>query len=313
MKGQYLLDGGSHAIIQLAGNSCLCLLLAAFEFKSEFDEKELVKNHADVGRRAERLQLVQALSGLGPVHVPQGCPRRDQSQVRANRRWNRIRQIGSQVVERGVNCPPKPARGKPSCGFVNGYDTANFQRLCRLLFRAILRIAGIAQDFKLRLDDLQFASVLILLHLAVERNHLTGDKFVLQIGLVKEETAQAGAALPHRKLEDGHLPGAKETGVPNLSDNGCHFSGTQFRDPARVEAVFIAEREIMEQVADGENALRGKDFRNARTDAFYVLHGRGEFKHARKALAFRMVTRAGTGIERISGARVERPRREPSP
>ena len=79
MERQNLLDRLPHPIVQFERDSGLRFLLAPFEFESQLEKEEFFKDQADVGRRARSLQVLKAFAGIGPVHVPQRLPRRDQA------------------------------------------------------------------------------------------------------------------------------------------------------------------------------------------------------------------------------------------
>ena len=85
--------------------------------------------------------------------------------------------------------------------------------------------------------------------------------------------------LPHGQLKDWHPARAKQTRVAHFANHRSHFAGAQFRNPARIQPVFIAKWQIIEQIADRGNALGGKNLRQPRTNSLDVLHRRGEFKH----------------------------------
>ncbi len=122
---------------------------------------------------------------------------------------NWLRQIGCQIIERGVDSTPKPARGKATDRLIDRNDAANLQRLHRFLFRAALAAAGIPQNLELRLHDLQLAAACIFLDLAVQCDHLPGCELVLQVRRIEPEAAQARPPLPDGKLENRHAPRAK--------------------------------------------------------------------------------------------------------
>ena len=199
----------------------------------------------------------------------------------AHRGRNWICQVGSQVVERGANCAPEPARSKPSNRFIDGNDAPNLQRLSGFLLRPILTGVGrVSQDFELRLNDLQLAVVRIFFHLAVKRDHLPGRELVLQVGGVKPQAAQPRASLPDRELEDRHASRAEQAGIPHFPNHRRHLSRSQFRNPTRIQPVFITKGKIMKQVADSVNSLAGKNLSDARTNALHILNRGGEFEHA---------------------------------
>ena len=83
MERQNLLDGLADAIVQAERDAGLRLLLAPLELESQLEKKEFLEDQPDVGRRARSLQVLKALAGIGPVHLPQRVPRRDQAHVAA--------------------------------------------------------------------------------------------------------------------------------------------------------------------------------------------------------------------------------------
>ena len=217
------------------------------------------------------------------MHVPQCRARRDQAESRADDGRNRLWQLRCQSVERGADGAPKPARRKASLPrrFINRNDAADLQRLARLFFgRAILAPVALAQHLDLRLHNLQFAGARIFLHLAVERDHLARLKFALKICGVEPEATQARSSLPDRELKNGHAACPEQPGVPYFSNHGGHLARAQFGNAPRVQPVFIAKRQIIEQVADGADSLAFENFRDARPHALHVLHRSGKFQHA---------------------------------
>src|ERR1700724_2192767 len=77
---------------------------------------------------------------------------------------------------------------------------------------------------------------------------------------------------PALHLSDGqwknrHFPRAEQPGVAHFADDGGHLAGPQFGNSPGIQPVFIAKRQIMEQVADGVNSLRSQHFPDARTNA----------------------------------------------
>ncbi len=193
---------------------------------------------------------------------------------------NRVGQVRRQIIERRANRLPKPARSQPSRRFINRNDAPDLQRFRRFLFRPILaRIRGIAQNFKLRLNNLQLPAALIFFNLAVERNHLPRHKFVLQISRVEPQAAQLRPSLPHGKLKNWRAARAKQPRIPHFPHHRRHLARPQLGNPPRVQPVFIPKRQIMQQVADRVNPLRGQNLPYTRTNALHILHGGGEFKH----------------------------------
>ena len=71
-----------------------------------------------------------------------------------------------------------------------------------------------------------------------------------------------------RHFEDGTGAGAEEDGAADLADERGHVSGLVEREWPGVEAIFVAEGQVVEQVFDGGDAAFGQ----ARSDAIaYAL------------------------------------------
>src|SRR5208283_4139084 len=187
-----------------------------------------------------------------------------------------------QIVERRANYLPKPARGQPSLPdrLVNGNNPADLQRLRRLLLRSVVAaFARLSQNLELRLDDLQLSAARVLLDLPVQRDHLPRIEFVLQVGGMKPKAAQPGASLADGELKNRHAAGAEQPRVAHFPDHGRHLTRTQLRNAPRIQPVFIAKWQIMEQVADRVDPFGGKHFPDARSDALHVHHRSREFEH----------------------------------
>ena len=73
---------------------------------------------------------------------------------------------------------------------------------------------------------------------------------------------------PGNQLKDGHaIARAEYRGVTDFRDDGGHLAGAKFTNPARVQPVFIAERQVIEQVLDGGDVLLRQPLGNARAYA----------------------------------------------
>ena len=143
-----------------------------------------------------------------------------------------------------------------------------------------LRFAGVVKNFELRLEDLEAMPVAVAgLDFAVERDQHAGSKFVFQICCVEPDALQGVAALADSHLEDGHAARAKEAEGAYFGDNAGHLPRAQLADAARIQAIFIAKRQVVEQVFDCAEAFFQQDLGKSRADAFDVLDIGGEFEH----------------------------------
>ena len=68
-------------------------------------------------------------------------------------------------------------------------------------------------------------------------------------------------------FEDGGGAGAEEDGAADFADEGGHVSGVVLREGLGVEAVFVAEGEVVEEVFYGVDAAGGEVGGDAVADA----------------------------------------------
>ena len=71
----------------------------------------------------------------------------------------------------------------------------------------------------------------------------------------------------------GARAGAEEDGAADFADDGGHVAGVELVDGARVEAVFVAEGKVVEEVFDGVDAALGEACGDALADALDELDG----------------------------------------
>ena len=96
-----------------------------------------------------------------------------------------------------------------------------------------------------------------------------GAKLVLQVGGVEPDALQRVAPLADGHLEDRHAARAEQAEGADFGDDAGHLAHAQLADAARVQAVFVAEGQVVEQVFDGGDALLQQDLR--RTSARCLL------------------------------------------
>src|SRR5208283_4032885 len=260
MKRQDALYGIADAVVDLEGDTGLSARLAALEFESEFEKEKFLEDEPDVRRRARRLQVSEALADFRPVRLPESAPAIDQPHAPADRTGYRVGKILGEVLEHAVNYAAEPARGEAAIPgtFVDGNDATNFKRMPLLFLSTAIAVRrrGIVQDFELRLDDFEaVASAITRFNFAIKRHQHSGTKFVLQVRGVEPYALQRVTALANRHLEDGHSARAEQSTGAYLCDDAGHLTRAQFADTARVQAVFVTERQVVEQILDRCDAL----------------------------------------------------------
>ena len=266
-------------------NAGLSAHLAALELESEFEEEQFFEDEPDESRSASGLQLGQALADLGPVRLPEGAAAVDQFHAAANGCGDGVGNILIEVLQHGVNDAPEPARSETAIagGLVDGNDAADFERLQFLLFVAGRLFGGIVQDLELRLHDLEaMAAAIAGFDFAIQSDQHAGAEFVLQIGGIEPDAFERIAALADGHFEQRHAAGAEESEGTDLGDDAGHLARTQLTDAARIEAIFVAEREMVEpQVFDRADSFLQQDLGEFGTDALDVLHVGREIKHGK--------------------------------
>ena len=91
---------------------------------------------------------------------------------------------------------------------------------------------------------------------------------------------QRVASLAYRHLEQRHASRAKQPRRAHFGDHAGHLSGAQLADAPRIQPVFIAKRQVVQQVLDRRDALLQQHLGNARPNALHILHVGREIQHS---------------------------------
>ncbi len=204
----------------------------------------------------------------------------DEAHAPAHNRRNRVRNVGLQLFEHAEDDAAKPASAELALAgrFINRHDAAYLERLpLAIVARLRRRFAGIVQDFKLRLHDLQsLTAEVALLDSAVKRHHHTRAKLVFQVSGVEPDALQGVASLAHRHFKQRHLARTKQAKRANFGDNAGHLARAQLVDAARIQPVFVAKRQVIQQVFDRRDPLLQQDLGDLRANALHILNVGGE-------------------------------------
>ena len=175
-----------------------------------------------------------------------------------------------------------------SGGFIDRNDAPDFERMP---VRADAFRIGIHRhawkNLELRLHHLQAALIGVEFNFAVERDILARTDHPLQPGGVEPLAAKIGAAFPHVGAKDLHAtsPHRQHARRTHAGDHRGHFAGTHFGRSAQTCAVFIAEREVNQQIFDRLNCLLPQGFRSRGPHAFDKLNGGRKRDHSARASA----------------------------
>ena len=172
-----------------------------------------------------------------------------------------------------------PGRGAAG-GFVDGDDAVDFEGGVLEGLGGGVGVVGVGEELELGLEHFEAAGGGAGgLDGAVEGDEGAEGEAVFEVGAVEPHGFEGGGALADGELKEGHAGGAKEGGAADFRDDGGGGAGLEGRDGLGVEAVFVAEGQVVEEVFDGEDALAGELGGDAVADAFDKAKGRGEIGH----------------------------------
>ena len=147
------------------------------------------------------------------MYFPKRFARADEPHAISDHGGNGVGQVGCEILKGGVDDAAEPARREPplASGPIDGHDATNFERGRQLLFGGFgcALLAGISQDFKLWLYNLEFTAA-INVNLAVQCDHLARLEFALQVRPIKPDALEPGSALPRCHLKYGHAACAEK-------------------------------------------------------------------------------------------------------
>jgi len=87
---------------------------------------------------------------------------------------------------------------------------------------------------------------------------------------------QARRSQPQRQLKQPLARlGLQQGGPANVADQRSHVARLHLRDRARIQPVFIAKRQVIEQIFNGLDSALGKVFGDAFAHSLHILHRRG--------------------------------------
>ena len=120
------------------------------------------------------------------------------------------------------------------------------------------------------------------LDLAIKCEHLPRLEAVFHIRGVEPDAFQAGSPLAGGHFENRHAAGTEQRGRSHLRNHRRHLARPQFRDAARIQAIFVAEGKVMQQIIDRADILRRQYLGQFGANSFQILHWGAKFKHLQR-------------------------------
>jgi hypothetical protein len=104
-------------------------------------------------------------------------------------------------------------------------------------------------------------------------------ELVSQIGPAKPHALHRAEPLSHRHLKQGHAPCLQQHRPTHLADHRRHRSRSQLTHGYRVQAIFVAKGQVIQQILDGLDAALGKLDRNPLPHELLKLDRCRKFQH----------------------------------
>ncbi len=95
----------------------------------------------------------------------------------------------------------------------------------------------------------------------------------MQIRTVKKFAVQQARRITHQEVINGAAPARKacDAGIDDKSLKGVDGARQDFRDRSEMDAVFVAKRQVTEEIAHGMEAARGQGRGALRSHALQVF------------------------------------------
>ncbi len=165
-------------------------------------------------------------------------------------------------MQRGVNRTANLARTKGADSFVDGNDAAHLH--------GIHLFAG--KHFNLGIDHFAARGTqLIDFDFTVQDELLAGLQASFQITAVKKLAGQRAGIILNEEMIDGiaAVHAANSLAAHDAGAQGVGAVGLNVLDFGEMDAVFVAEGQIVEQIFEREDAALGEEFGALRPDAFH--------------------------------------------
>ena len=197
------------------------------------------------------------------MHVGERVAARREPIAGEQRGGQRVGNGGVEVGQRGVDHPAQRARAEAPDGLIDRHDAAYFGG-----------VGGfIPHELVLRIDHLQAPGpVGIDVHFAVQHDALPRLEATFEVAAVEELAVQHAGGVTHHQVIDRVAAPRKthQTAADHFGLHGVRAAGREFADAGEAQAVFIAERQVAQQVLDRADLTLGQQRRALRSHALQV-------------------------------------------
>jgi hypothetical protein len=234
----------------------------AIERKAELIEEKFFEDEALLRRREKRVEFFERFLGIGKVDVDEGIAARGKAEALAQSFRKNIGHVRIDELDGGVHGAANGARAERADAFVNGDDAADFGGVG----------LAIAKHFELGIDHFDAGGAeLIDFSFAVKDELLAGLEAAFEIAAVKKLAGEeATGGVLHEEMIDGVVGELIGDGLAahDFGANGVGAGRLDVFYGGEMDAIFVAEGEIGEEILEGKDAALGEKFGALRADAF---------------------------------------------
>ena len=264
LEGEDALDGFADFFFADAeGDGVFLARGLAVEGEAELIEEKFLEDESLLRGRAKNVERFERFVRRGEVDVDEGLAASGIAESRAQLFGKNVGDAAfGEMLHRGVHGAANLPRAEGADGFVNGNDAANFGGV---------RLA-VAEHLELGIDHFEARGAeLIDFGFAVKDEELAGLEAAFEIAAVKKFAGEeAAGGVLDEEMVDSVVDELAADGLAahDAGANGVDAVGLDVLDVGEMDAVFVAEGEVAEQVFESVDAALGEEFGALRADAF---------------------------------------------
>src|SRR5271165_3674586 len=170
--------------------------------------------------------------------------------------------MGIEILQRGINRAANHARAEGADRLVDWHNAAHLGGIDS---------AG-AEQFDLRIHHFTARGTkLIDLHFAVKNDLLPGLQPPFQVATVKKLAGKRAGLILNQEVINGiaAVPTADGLAAHDPRTESVYPAGLKVFNFGKMNAVFVTERQIVEQIFEGEDATLGEKLRALRPDSLH--------------------------------------------
>ena len=245
------------------GNGIFLAGSFAAEREAELVEEKLFEDQALLSGRVEGIERFEGFHRRGEMSFDQRPAAAGKGEALPQLRGEDVGDIRIEILERGINGAANLARAEGADGFVDGDDAAHF--------RGIDFVGVGIQDFNLGIHHFAAGgAILVDLDFAVKDQLLAGLEAALEITAVEKLAGQRAGVVLNEQVIDGVAAVHAADGLAAHDAGAQGVGGVRLKvfNFGKMDAVFVAEWKVVQQVFESVDAALGQQFRSLRPNPF---------------------------------------------